>query len=143
MEDTSELAGLAQNNLPMAFILAMLLFSLAGVPPLAGFFGKFYVFAAAVKAELYGLAIIGVLSSVVGAFYYLRIIKVMFFDEAKPSFTPAAPYVRLVMIAAGLFVVLYAVYPHRSLPPPRSPQSLFSSRAGVFEDATEQSLATL
>jgi NADH-quinone oxidoreductase subunit N len=111
VEDTSELAGLAQNNLPMAFILAMLLFSLAGVPPLAGFFGKFYVFAAAVKAELYGLAIIGVLSSVVGAFYYLRIIKVMFFDEAKPSFTPAAPYVRLVMIAAGLFVVLYAVYP--------------------------------
>ncbi|WP_439541173.1 NADH-quinone oxidoreductase subunit NuoN [Hyphomicrobium sp.] len=111
VEEIGELAGLAQNNLPMAFVLAMLLFSLAGVPPLAGFFGKFYVFAAAVKAELYGLAIIGVLSSVVGAFYYLRIIKVMFFDEAKPRFTPAAPYVRLVMIAAGLFVVLYAVYP--------------------------------
>jgi NADH-quinone oxidoreductase subunit N len=111
VEDISELSGLAQNNLPMAFILAMLLFSLAGVPPLAGFFGKFYVFAAAVKAELYGLAIIGVLASVVGAFYYLRIVKVMFFDEAKPRFTPAAPYVRLVMIAAGLFVVLYAVYP--------------------------------
>jgi NADH-quinone oxidoreductase subunit N len=111
VEDIDELAGLAQNNLPMAFVLAMLLFSLAGVPPLAGFFGKFYVFAAAVKAELYGLAVIGVLSSVVGAFYYLRIVKVMFFDEAKPRFTPAAPYVRLVMIAAGLFVVLYAVYP--------------------------------
>ena len=111
VEDIGELAGLAQNNLPMAFILAMLLFSLAGVPPLAGFFGKFYVFAAAVKAELYGLAILGVLSSVVGAFYYLRIVKVMFFDEAKPAFTPAAPYVRFVMIAAGLFVVLFAVYP--------------------------------
>jgi NADH-quinone oxidoreductase subunit N len=111
VEDIYELAGLAETNLPMAFILAMLFFSLAGVPPLAGFFAKFYVFAAAVKAELYGLAIIGVLSSVVGAFYYLRIVKVMFFDEAKPSFSPAAPYVRFVMIAAGLFVVLYAVYP--------------------------------
>jgi NADH-quinone oxidoreductase subunit N len=111
VEDISELSGLAHNNLPMAFILAMLLFSLAGVPPLAGFFAKFYVFAAAVKAELYGLAIIGVMASVVGAFYYLRIIKVMFFDEASPQFTPTAPYVRLVMIAAGAFVVLYAVYP--------------------------------
>jgi NADH-quinone oxidoreductase subunit N len=111
VEDISELAGLAENNLPMAFILAMLLFSLAGVPPLAGFFAKFYVFAAAMKAELYGLAIIGVLSSVVGAFYYLRIVKVMFFDDAKPRFSPAAPYVRFVMIVAGLFVVLYALYP--------------------------------
>jgi NADH-quinone oxidoreductase subunit N len=69
------------------------------------------VFAAAVKAELYGLAVIGVLSSVVGAFYYLRIVKVMFFDDAKPGFSPMAPYVRLVMIAAGLFVLLYAVFP--------------------------------
>jgi NADH-quinone oxidoreductase subunit N len=111
VEDIYELAGLAENNLPMAFLLAMLFFSLAGVPPLAGFFAKFYVFAAAVKAELYGLAVIGVLSSVVGAFYYLRIVKVMFFDKAKPGFAPPATYVRFVMIAAGLFVVLYAVYP--------------------------------
>jgi NADH-quinone oxidoreductase subunit N len=111
VEDISELAGLAETNLPMAFVLAMLLFSLAGVPPLAGFFAKFYVFAAAVKAELYGLAVIGVLSSVVGAFYYLRIVKVMFFDDAKPGFSPTAPYVRVVMIAAGLFVLLYAVFP--------------------------------
>ncbi len=111
VEDIYELAGLAETNLPMAFILAMLLFSLAGVPPLAGFFAKFYVFAAAIKAELYGLAIIGVLSSAVGAFYYLRIVKVMFFDEAKPRFSPAVSNVRFVMIAAGLFVVLYAIYP--------------------------------
>ena len=111
VESIDELAGLAQNNLPMAFVLAMLLFSLAGVPPLAGFFAKFYVLAAAVKAELYGLAIVGVLASVVGAFYYLRIIKVMFFDEARPAFVPAAPYVHYVMVAAGVFVLLYAVYP--------------------------------
>ncbi len=111
VEDIYELAGLAETNLPMAFVLAMLFFSLAGVPPLAGFFAKFYVFAAAVKAELYGLAVIGVLSSVVSAFYYLRVVKVMFFDDSKPRFSPAAPYVRFVMIVAGLFVVLYAVYP--------------------------------
>lgn len=111
VEDIYELSGLAENNLPMAFILAMLLFSLAGVPPLAGFFAKFYVFAAAMKAELYGLAIIGVLSSVVSAFYYLRIVKVMFFDEAKPRFMSPAAYVKALMIAAGVFVVFYAVYP--------------------------------
>ena len=111
VETIDELSGLAQTNLPMAFVLGMLLFSLAGVPPLAGFFAKFYVLAAAVKAELYGLAIIGVLASVVGAFYYLRIVKVMFFDEARPAFLPAAPYVHYVMMAAGVFVLFYAVYP--------------------------------
>ena len=65
----------------MAFVLAMLMFSLAGIPPLAGFFAKFYVFLAAVKAGLYALAVIGVLASVVGAYYYLRIVKFMYFDE--------------------------------------------------------------
>jgi NADH-quinone oxidoreductase subunit N len=111
VEDISELGGFAENNLAVAFVLAMLLFSLAGVPPLAGFFAKFYVFAAAVKAGLYPLAIIGVLSSVVGAFYYLRIVKVMFFDEAKQKFSAIEPYTRAVVLAAGLFVVFYAVYP--------------------------------
>jgi NADH-quinone oxidoreductase subunit N len=111
VEDISELGGFAETNLGVAFVLAMLLFSLAGVPPLAGFFAKFYVFAAAVKAGLYPLAIIGVLSSVVGAFYYLRIVKVMFFDEAKQKFSAVEPYTRAVVVAAGLFVVFYAVYP--------------------------------
>ena len=111
VEDISELGGFAETNLGVAFVLAMLLFSLAGVPPLAGFFAKWYVFAAAVKAGLYPLAIIGVLSSVVGAFYYLRIVKVMFFDEAKQKFSAVEPYTRAVVVAAGLFVVFYAVYP--------------------------------
>ncbi len=111
VEDIGELAGLAETNLPMAFVLAMLLFSLAGVPPLAGFFAKFYVFAAAVKAGLYPLAIIGVLASVVGAFYYLRIVKLMFFDEPKEKFSHVEPYTRFVIAAAGLFVLFYAVFP--------------------------------
>jgi NADH-quinone oxidoreductase subunit N len=110
-EEIGELSGLAQTNLPMAFILAMLLFSLAGVPPLAGFFAKFYVFAAAVKAGLYPLAIIGVLASVVGAFYYLRIVKIMFFDDPKEKFARPEANARFVMTVAGLFVLLYAVFP--------------------------------
>ena len=70
----------------MAFFLAMLMFSLAGIPPLAGFFAKFYVFLAAIQAGLFTLAVIGVLASVVGAYYYLRIVKIMYFDEpATPS----------------------------------------------------------
>ncbi len=111
VEDISALSGLAETNLPLAFVLAMLLFSLAGVPPLAGFFAKFYVFAAAVKAGLYPLAVIGVLASVVGAFYYLRIVKVMFFDAPAPAFHAVEPYERFVMAIAGIFVLFYAVYP--------------------------------
>ena len=71
VENIADLAGLARTHPAMAFFLAMLLFSLAGIPPLAGFFAKFYVFLAAIKAGLYVLAVIGVLTSVVGAFYYL------------------------------------------------------------------------
>ena len=72
VEDIDALSGLAKTNLPMAFVLAMLLFSMAGIPPLAGFFAKLYVFGAAIKANLVTLAVIGVLASVVGAYYYLR-----------------------------------------------------------------------
>jgi NADH-quinone oxidoreductase subunit N len=111
VEDIDELSGLAETNLPMAFVLAMLLISLAGVPPLAGFFAKFYVFAAAVKAGLYPLAVIGVLASVVALFYYLWIVKVMFFDPPRAKFTRAEPYTRFVMAVAGLFVLLYAAFP--------------------------------
>lgn len=111
VEDIHQLAGLSQSNLSLAFLFAMLLFSMAGIPPLAGFFAKFYVFAAAIEAELYALALFGVVASVVAAFYYLRIIKVMFFDEAQDPFQPAEPYVRLVMWAAGIFVLAYVVLP--------------------------------
>ena len=80
-ENISDFAGLSRTNPLLAFFFAMLLFSLAGVPPLAGFFAKWYVFVAAIKAGLFTLAVVGVLASVVGAFYYLTIIKVMYFDE--------------------------------------------------------------
>ena len=111
VEDISELAGLAKNDLPLAFLLAMLFFSLAGIPPLAGFFAKFYVFLAAIEAELYTLAIIGVLASVVGAFYYLRIIKIMFFDDAVEPFKPMTRRLKFVLVASGLFVLGFVLAP--------------------------------
>jgi NADH-quinone oxidoreductase subunit N len=111
VENISELAGLSQTNPAMAFILAALLFSLAGIPPLAGFFAKFYVFLAAVKSGLWPLAIIGVVASVVGAYYYLRIVKIMYFDEPKAAFTHVETNVFLVMAASGLVVVLFILAP--------------------------------
>jgi NADH-quinone oxidoreductase subunit N len=105
VEDIGELAGLAQTNAPMAFALAMFMFSMAGIPPLAGFFAKFYAFLPAIKAGLYPLAVIGVLASVVGAFYYLRIVKIMFFDEPKPGFAPVRTKEGVVMLLAALLVL--------------------------------------
>ena len=85
-ENVSDLAGLSRTNMPMALAMTVLLFSLAGVPPTAGFFGKWYVFLAAVDAGLVWLAVAGVVASAVSAFYYLRIVWFMWFDEPAPSF---------------------------------------------------------
>jgi NADH-quinone oxidoreductase subunit N len=111
VEDIDELAGLWQNQPMMAAALLILMFSLAGIPPLAGFFAKFYVFIAAVNSGLYALAIIGVLASVVGAYYYVRIVKIIYFDE------PAAPFIRpmpselsSVLIVSTAFTVFYALF---------------------------------
>jgi NADH-quinone oxidoreductase subunit N len=111
IETISDLAGLARTNGPMAFLFAMLLFSLAGVPPLAGFFAKFYVFLAAIKAGLYVLAVIGVIASVIGAYYYLMIVKVMYFDEPAPAFDPMRPELKVVLGVTGLFNLLFFVVP--------------------------------
>jgi NADH-quinone oxidoreductase subunit N len=110
-EEIDDLSGLAQTNLPLATVLAILMFSLAGIPPLAGFFAKFYVFLAAVKEGLWPLAIIGVLASVVGAYYYVRIVKIMFFDQPRERFAAIEPKAGLVMAVAGLGILLYVVYP--------------------------------
>jgi NADH-quinone oxidoreductase subunit N len=111
VEDIASLSGLAQNNLTLAAIFAVLLLSLAGLPPLAGFFAKWWVFMAAVKSGLYYLAVIGVLASVVALFYYLRIVKVMFVDEPKEKLRPIERYQSLVMKAAALFVLAYVFLP--------------------------------
>ncbi len=111
VEEISDLAGLARTNPPLAFFLALLLFSLAGIPPLAGFFAKYYVFLGAIKAGLYGLAVIGVLASVVGAYYYLLIVKTMYFDEPAKNFKPVPFELKAMLGIAGLFNLLYFVYP--------------------------------
>jgi NADH-quinone oxidoreductase subunit N len=109
VEEISDLAGLARNNKGLAFVFAMLMFSMAGIPPLAGFFAKYFVFLAAVQAGLYALAIIGVVTSVVGAYYYLRIVKIIYFDEPKEAFDAMDGEVRLVAYAAGAFTVLFVI----------------------------------
>jgi NADH-quinone oxidoreductase subunit N len=111
LEDISDLAGLARTKPAMAFFFAMLMFSMAGVPPLAGFFAKFYVFLAAIQAGLFTLAVLGVISSVVGAYYYLLIVKVMYFDEPKEAFDPISGELGAVLGLSGLAVLLFFIYP--------------------------------
>src|SRR6516225_7805298 len=111
VESIDQLAGLARTQPTTAFFLAMLLFSMAGVPPLAGFFAKFYVFLAAIKAGLYLLAVIGVVTSVVGAYYYLAIVKVMYFDEPAGKFEQMPYELRVVLAICGLFNIFFFLYP--------------------------------
>lgn len=111
VEDISDLSGLARTDKPMAFFLAAMMFSLAGIPPLAGFFAKWYVFLAAIKANLFALSVIGMLASTVAAFYYLRVVKIMYLDEPAKAFDRSSPAVRAVLWVSGLLVILYFVYP--------------------------------
>ena len=111
VENVGDLMGLAKTHPGMAFFLAMMMFSMAGIPPLAGFFAKFYVFNAAINAHLYGLAVIGVLSSVVAAFYYLRIVKFMYFDEVGVPFDPQSRTLQTVLTITGILVLGLFLYP--------------------------------
>jgi NADH-quinone oxidoreductase subunit N len=109
VEDISDLAGLGRTNKGLAFVFSMLMFSLAGIPPLAGFFAKLFVFMAAVKTGLYVLAVLGVLASVVGAYYYLRIVKIIYFDDPKPAFDGLHSEVKWIAYASGAFALLFIV----------------------------------
>jgi NADH-quinone oxidoreductase subunit N len=111
VESIDDLAGLASRDPAMALALAVFMFSMAGIPPLAGFFGKLYVFLAAVQAGLWTVAIIGVLASVVSAFYYLRIIKVMYFDAPAAAFEPRPAALSFVIAGAGGFTALFFLAP--------------------------------
>jgi NADH-quinone oxidoreductase subunit N len=109
VETIPQLAGLAQKKPFVAAIIAIVMFSFIGLPPLAGFFAKWQVFLAAIDAHLFALAIIGVLASAVSAFYYLRIIKVMYFDEPQSEFVAVPAELTAVMAVAGFFIVTYFV----------------------------------
>lgn len=112
VEGIGDLAGLARSRPMMAGAMAVFMFSMAGIPPLAGFFGKLYVFLAAVNEGLHWLAVVGVLASVVAAYYYLRIVKIMYFDEPGEGLDRGpGPEVGAIMAAAGLFTLLFFAYP--------------------------------
>ncbi|MBP5855531.1 NADH-quinone oxidoreductase subunit NuoN [Marivibrio halodurans] len=112
VEQISDLAGLAKTKPAMAAALLIFMFSMAGIPPMAGFFGKLYVFRAAINAELYTLAVIGALASVVSAFYYLRIVKVMYFDEPAEAFDPVETRgLKAIIGVAGVIVLAFIFYP--------------------------------
>jgi NADH-quinone oxidoreductase subunit N len=111
VENVDDLAGLGKTNPTMAFVLAMLMFSLIGVPPLAGFFAKYVVFLAAIEAQLYVLAVIGVIASAIGAYYYLRIVKLMYFDEPQTTFEATPRELKFVIGASTAFVLLFAFWP--------------------------------
>jgi NADH-quinone oxidoreductase subunit N len=104
VEEISDLAGLSLSQRGLAVALAIFMFSMAGIPPFAGFFGKFFVFKAAIDSGLYVLAVIGVLTSVISAFYYIRIVKVMFFDQATTPFDRVPGTLRAVLIATVVVI---------------------------------------
>ena len=111
LEGINDLTGLGRTDPAMALALAVFMFSMAGIPPLAGFWGKYFIFAAAVNSGLWVLAVIGVLTSVVGAFYYIRIVKVMYFDAAGEAFDPRPGSLSFVAAASALFTTFFFVIP--------------------------------
>ncbi|MBI3676562.1 MAG: NADH-quinone oxidoreductase subunit NuoN [Proteobacteria bacterium] len=113
VETIDDLAGLSRTQPALAFAFSALMLSLAGVPPMAGFFAKFYVFLAAMQAGLVWLAVLGVLASVVGAYYYLRIVKIIYFDDPAPAFDgELGTRLNAILAAATVFTVLFMVWPH-------------------------------
>jgi NADH-quinone oxidoreductase subunit N len=111
LERIDDLSGLARTDPALALAIAVFMFSMAGIPPLSGFFGKLYVFLAAVQAGLWALAIIGVLSSVVAAYYYLRVVKVMYFDAPVPAFDRRPSALSFVGAVTGLFTLFFFLFP--------------------------------
>ena len=111
-ENIEDLSGLSKNHPVLSFSLLIILFSLAGIPPLAGFFAKFYVFMAVIEQQMYFLAIIGLLATVVAAFYYLRIIKIIYFDKEKEKFETNHHFgLKITLAISTIFILAYFVYP--------------------------------
>ncbi|MAH03041.1 MAG: NADH-quinone oxidoreductase subunit NuoN [Candidatus Pelagibacter sp.] len=111
-EDIQDLSGLSKNHPVISFCLLVLLFSLAGIPPLAGFFAKFYIFMAVIEAEMYTLAIMGLITTVISAFYYLRIIKIIYFDESKEKFEIDQNFgLRISLALSTIIILVYFIYP--------------------------------
>ena len=113
-EKIEDLSGLSKNHPLLSLSLLIILFSLAGIPPLAGFFAKFYVFKSVIEQSMFFLAIVGLLSTVIAAFYYLRIIKIIYFDEEKEKYdNDHSIWLRLSLTLSTLLILLYFVFPSK------------------------------
>ena len=111
-ETIDDLSGISRNQPILALSFLILLFSLAGIPPLAGFFAKFYIFMAVIEAKMYTLAIIGLVTTVVSAFYYLRIIKFIYFDKPKKEFDKIYNWgLKFSLALSSILVLIYFIYP--------------------------------
>ena len=111
-EDIEDLSGLSKNHPLLSLSLLVILFSLAGIPPLAGFFAKFYIFKSVLEQSMYFLAIVGLLSTVIAAFYYLRIIKIMYFDKEKEKYdTDHSAWLKFSLATSTIIILLYFVFP--------------------------------
>ena len=111
-ENINDLSGLSKNHPMLALSFLIILFSLAGIPPLAGFFAKFYVFMAVIEVKMYALAIIGLVTTVISAFYYLRIIKVIYFDKPKKPFEESYDWgLKISLILSSVLILTYFIYP--------------------------------
>ena len=103
---------MSKNHPILSICLLITLFSLAGIPPLAGFFAKFYIFMAVIEMKMYFLVVIGLLSTVIAAFYYLRIIKIMYFDLEKEKFDTDHHFgLKITLAISTIFILLYFIYP--------------------------------
>lgn len=112
VENISDLSGLSQTNPRLAYAMAIIMFSMSGIPPMAGFFGKLFIFQAAMASQLYVLGVLGVLTSVIAAYYYLRVIKVMFFDAPAEGFDAGTSPVRgFVLVFSILFILAFIISP--------------------------------
>ena len=111
-ENIEDLSGISKNHPLLSLSLLVILFSLAGIPPLAGFFAKFYIFKSVLEQSMYFLAIVGLLSTVVAAFYYLRIIKIMYFDDEKEKYdTDHSVWLKFSLTVSTLLILIYFVFP--------------------------------
>ena len=109
----NELKGLSKSNPIVSLSISIIMLSMAGIPPFIGFFGKFYVFIAALKQDLYLLSVLGVLASVISAFYYLRIIKIMYFDDNNIEITKIyfkISYQAKIILLICLFIIIFFIF---------------------------------
>ena len=111
-ENINELSGMSKNHPKLALSFLIILFSLAGIPPLAGFFAKFYIFVSVIEAKMYMLAVIGLLTTVISAFYYLRIIKIIYFDKPKKAFDEIYNWgLKISLIVSTTLILVFFIKP--------------------------------